>query len=340
QARQRLTNLQANLGALHHRRGDFAAARSAMLGALDQAQADLGPQHPYIGTLHNNLARASFNLGALHAARDHADQALAVDRLVLDANHPNLAQSLMLSGQINLALGDPAQAESALIESQRIVEQALGREHRFFYMLSVELGRLALLQGDGASAVGHFERAIETRQVRPDYRLSVEDLAFRRYRAMALRQIGQLDQAGLQAEQALELAGQIDDPRGEKPMLILLLAQLAGDRGDPIAARRYLSEAEAAAGCSNEAPCPTLDSPQALLFRALVLAGSGEIEAAFNTLDFAIDQPKWFPQMLSLADLETLNDHPLWSAAVTRLNKRIADDQHVLAVNKNSSGLL
>ena len=331
QARQRLTNLQANLGALHHRRGDFAAARSAMLGALAQAQADLGPQHPFIGILHNNLARASFNLGALHAARTHADQALAVDRQVLDATHPSLAESLMLSGQMNLAMGDPAQAEIAFIESQTIVEQALGREHRFFYMLSVELGRLALLQGDGASAAGHFERAIEARQARPDYRLSVEDLAFRRYRAIALRQIGQLDQAGMLAEQALELAEQIDDPRGEKPLLILLLAQLAADQGDLVAARQYLGEAQAVAGCSSEAPCPALDGGQALIFRALVLAGTGDFEAAFDALEFAIDQPKWFPQMLRLPELASLAAHPRWPEVEARLAERVAADREMVA---------
>lgn len=86
-------------------------------------------------------AEARQRLTALQAARYHAEQALRVDTATLEADHPNRGLSLMLVGQLEHRLGNFTAADAALSEALGIVEQRLGRDHQYFTMIDVELGR-------------------------------------------------------------------------------------------------------------------------------------------------------------------------------------------------------
>jgi tetratricopeptide (TPR) repeat protein/predicted Ser/Thr protein kinase len=116
--------------AAEHREGadDFRAA-------LALTEAVLGPEHPRLASLLNNLAIAQGQLGELDAALDSAARALAHAERTLGPEHPDVAtcaRTLAIRA-ISVARGlDPAAAEREYAKADALFERTISIDRRVF----------------------------------------------------------------------------------------------------------------------------------------------------------------------------------------------------------------
>ena len=90
-----------------------------------------------VATILNNLGRVELMRGNLPAAEGYFDEALAMDRKLLQPNHEDLILPLNSMAMLRLAGGKPDAAESLLNEALRIAQP---RKH---WMLNQVLGNFA-----------------------------------------------------------------------------------------------------------------------------------------------------------------------------------------------------
>ena len=317
-ARARVANLRANLGSVHQARGDFLAAREATRGALLLAQDELPREHPFMGALYNNLARASDRLGELAQALEEAEQALAIDRAVLPADHPSLADTLMLVGQVQTRLGRFEASAAHFDEGYALAAARLGEANPRTRWLAFERARLDLLRGDSAAARTGFERLARTSASSADTpRLAA---GVQRYLALSCRAAGARDCAAEAVREAGVLAG--ESARGELALTELLGAILALEEGRVAEAERRYREALRLGDCAAAGPCDMLDDAGKLVMRAHWWALQGDQDVAFEHLAFAVDAPTWRAWMLDSADFAALRDDPRWPLLQARLAAR------------------
>lgn len=136
-----------NLGALHFRRGDVSAARTAFAQAADMRQQVLPAQHPSIAQSCNNLGAACMKLGELDAARDGFAQALALREAALGNAHPQVAESLLNLGLLELKTGDLSGAREQLQRAAAIQLACRGPLHPELAKVQMGLAQVSLDQG-------------------------------------------------------------------------------------------------------------------------------------------------------------------------------------------------
>jgi len=325
-SQQRLNVLRANMGALQYRRGHYAESADAFETVLTAVRQELPPTHPYLGSLHHNLANAYQHMGRRMASRSHAEQAVEIDRAGSGDTHLNVADSLLKFGQVLTFSGEFDAAESALTESREIIVQNLGDDHARVMMRDFQLGLVKLLRGEPQRALPYLQHLVE-RSADAEGISARTHAAYYRILAVAYRDDGNPEQAEQAVRNALELVG--DDPlaRGERAKSMLLLALLAADRGMSDEAQRRLNEAMQDDDCAPDRKCRALDNPSTLPFRAAVLATMGLRDRAFHALEEAIDHPGWYLTMLDNPDLDTLRSDDRWAAIDDRFNERIESDR-------------
>jgi tetratricopeptide (TPR) repeat protein/predicted Ser/Thr protein kinase len=81
--------LRSALGLVHQRRGDLPAATAAFTGALELAEATLGPDNPGVATVLGHLAAVQADAGERAAARSSLRRALAIRERALGPEHPD-----------------------------------------------------------------------------------------------------------------------------------------------------------------------------------------------------------------------------------------------------------
>ena len=140
-----------NLALVHLRIGENRRAQALLLEALALREEALGEDHPKLGTLHLNIAKAMARNGNYADAEDHASRALALSSAYGDA-HDGVASALIARGVVRKKMGrfDEARAdyEDALArvrEAGRPVAEA---------MLLANLGNLE-------KRVGNLQRAMD-----------------------------------------------------------------------------------------------------------------------------------------------------------------------------------
>ena len=191
--------LLGNLALIHKARGEMNEARANFGAALELVRRVSGHDHPGAATVLTNLGALALDQSALDRskldeARTFADEAAAIRRLALPADHPSLADSEELFAGIAEARKDPASAAAhyrraleIYAKSPRPAPTRLAALHNNMASLAVDDGRLADAVPDYRSAIEGF-RAVAG----PDheYAITVEANL-----AEALVALGQADEA-------------------------------------------------------------------------------------------------------------------------------------------------
>ena len=325
-AQQRLNVLRANMAVVQYRQGDLAGAADSFEQVLAAVQQELPPTHPYLGTLHNNLANAYQRLGRRTATRMHAERALEIDRAGLGERHPTVADSLLKLGQSLQLLGDYDAAARAFAESREILVENRGEDSFQVTMRDFELGLLRMLQGEPARALPYFEAVVEHAERTTDL-ADRQRAGFYRNLAMAYRGMANVGAAGQAARRALELAGDAAPSRGERAKAKLTLALLAADRGAMDEAEQWLAAAMQDDECALDTPCAVLDYAATVPSRAAVLARMNRAEAAIAALQSGIENQGWHFGMLDDPELASLRRDSRWTALQASFQARIEADR-------------
>ena len=328
---QRINVLRANMAVTQYRKGDHHGAAESFERVLAVVRDELPPTHPYIGTLHNNLANAYAKLGRRSSVRLHAEKAVEIDRAGSGERHPTTADSLLKLGQALELLGEYDAAEEAMAESRDILVEHRGREHFQVALRDLQLGILALRGNQPDRAVRRLERAV-ARADETDGLAGMLRAGYRRNLALAYRAAGDRSSAERVAREALELATEDAAADGERTKAALLMAMLAADRDDDRQAEQWLDQAYSYDSCNPEdtASCTWSDNATMLPMRAAVLAQLGHSESAWEALSAAIENPAWHVGMLEDPDLEPLRRASRWLEMEERLQARIDEDRRAL----------
>jgi serine/threonine protein kinase len=321
----RLPNARANLAGVLHRKGDYLGARAATEAALAQALQDLPENHPFVGGMYNNLARASEQLGDLGRALVEARRTVRIDRELYAEDHPNLAQSLLLEAQVLARLGKPLEATAGLREAERMLAATAGRDSPAARMarqvLAQQLARaaapeeaLSLFAGLIASA-----QPAQPSETRPDW------LAMLRWAALAERRSGRPEAAAALLQRGLDAvrAAAAASLAGEHAQLLLALALVEQAQGERGAAQQTFEQAQTLAGCDARALCERLDDPRKGQTRAAWLAQQGEPALALDLLEATLESRFWQADLLSTPDVAVLAAEPRWQPLQARLQQRL-----------------
>ncbi|MBJ7412895.1 MAG: tetratricopeptide repeat protein [Phenylobacterium sp.] len=154
-----LATVLNNRGLLLSDDGQFAAAEASLKESLDLFSKELGPNHLYTGKAWFALAQNAFNAGDLPTARAHIANALRIERGVLDADNPILADTLSMQGQIYQGLGQMAEAERSLREAVSIYREAFDGPHYLIGIAEVYLALIESQRGATAQALATLDDA-------------------------------------------------------------------------------------------------------------------------------------------------------------------------------------
>jgi tetratricopeptide (TPR) repeat protein len=112
-------------------RAELAQAQQLFERALVIIEAELGPDHPEVATILNNLGLVLRDLGDLPAARDHYQRALTIyeGQAERGPGHPHTATTLTNLGAALRGLGDVPAARTLLERALAIWEAQLGSDH-------------------------------------------------------------------------------------------------------------------------------------------------------------------------------------------------------------------
>ncbi|MDC0722873.1 serine/threonine-protein kinase [Nannocystis bainbridge] len=157
-------DLRASL--LQHRsqaaraRGAVAAARADLEAALALETRRLGPEHPALAAIHEQLGELERAAGRDDAALAHHARAVAVAEATLGLDHPSTARRILARGQVHEHRGDLA---AALADDRRALaswELAYGDDHPRLIWPATCVGRVLAKAGAPAEAEPHYARAL------------------------------------------------------------------------------------------------------------------------------------------------------------------------------------
>jgi predicted ATPase/DNA-binding SARP family transcriptional activator len=149
-------NALANLGLLHHLRGEYGEALRLGIESLRANQAHGQQAFGLISLL--TMAQAETALGRLADARTHYQQTLAVARAV--GRPATFARGLAGLAELELTMGRPAAAKALYEEMLAHCEQNGLEWGELLALAWIGLGRAALALGDPVTAEASFGRAL------------------------------------------------------------------------------------------------------------------------------------------------------------------------------------
>jgi LuxR family maltose regulon positive regulatory protein len=147
-----------DLGQIQQARGQLAAALRTYRQGLEIAS-EAGPQLPAAGMAHVGLAEILHERNELDVALDHASRGVALCRQL--AYKPPLASGLAALARIRQAQGDPAGAQEAIRQAERV--ELSPQVAILFNPVPVWQARLLLARGELAAAA----RWVKERGLRP-----------------------------------------------------------------------------------------------------------------------------------------------------------------------------
>jgi tetratricopeptide (TPR) repeat protein len=142
---RRIAAVLENRGLLLIDDKQFAAAEVSLSRSLAIFRRLDGDDHLSTGQAWFALAKCALSRGDLPLASARMDKALAIERRILDADNPILADALTVRGQILQGEGRLPQAEQALAEAVAIYKKRFGKPH---FMIGITEVYLALAQAD------------------------------------------------------------------------------------------------------------------------------------------------------------------------------------------------
>ncbi|HXU47020.1 MAG TPA: serine/threonine-protein kinase [Thermoanaerobaculia bacterium] len=169
------------LGRIYERRGAFEQALPLLEQAVALGRRTLGPSRELAQSL-NDLGVAQDQKADLPAARATLEEALAMRRQVLGAEHPEVAVTESELGRVFLDQGRLGEAEAHFRTALAIREKALGpADHETATSMS-DLGLLLRQKGDQTGAETLFRQTLEVTRasrgpVHPDVATALSNLA-------------------------------------------------------------------------------------------------------------------------------------------------------------------
>ena len=152
-----------NLGSVFLATGATDEARGLFERALQIYEEALGPKHPKVGAVLNNLTVLLDDAGEYEAALVLCERALAIKEDVLGPENPRVASTLINLGRLHEAMGRYDEATQAFERALAIWEGSIGLDHpRVAYGLD-GLAQVALAERRFSDAAGFATRAVELR---------------------------------------------------------------------------------------------------------------------------------------------------------------------------------
>ncbi len=139
--------------------GEFQKAEASLLEANARYRMIYGDRHLTTGRSWYGLAQNAFLAGKLPVAEARIATALTVERAVLDADNPILADALSLQGQIYQGEGRLADASRSLGEAVALYRAAYKAPHYQIGIAEVYLGLVEAARGRTADALATFDDA-------------------------------------------------------------------------------------------------------------------------------------------------------------------------------------
>jgi tetratricopeptide (TPR) repeat protein/tRNA A-37 threonylcarbamoyl transferase component Bud32 len=156
--------LLANLGRVHFRRGDLAAAEAALVRAAELRSDQLGPDHPEVGDVTGLLGavlvaggKTQRGQALLRQGLEIMESALGPDDRSLSTPLANLALSLDLDGK-------PREALPLMQRALMIDERMLGPDHHGVSRGLIGLATIEMSLAELDRAMLHAERALAIRE--------------------------------------------------------------------------------------------------------------------------------------------------------------------------------
>jgi tetratricopeptide (TPR) repeat protein len=153
-----------SLGGVLYKVGKFEQARTRFQQALILMEKALGPEHPFVAAMYNNIGITLSELGRYEEARTHYERALAIAQKALGAEHPDVANTLTSLGRTLVRAQHPDEAEPHLQRSLALAQKALGPEHPVVAETLLGLGEVYLARGQAAQALAPLEKALSMLQ--------------------------------------------------------------------------------------------------------------------------------------------------------------------------------
>ena len=126
---------------IHYRQAQYAKAEEVSRRILFISEKTLGPDHPYVATVLNNLATFLQNQGSYAEARSLLERSLAIFEKVLGPERPDVAVSLnyfagLLNGQGSYAEARPLyeQGLRGMLNHLSLNRRSMTEHERFQYL--------------------------------------------------------------------------------------------------------------------------------------------------------------------------------------------------------------
>ena len=306
-------------------RGDLEGALRRVEQALTIREVVLGPAHPAVASLLDNLGVIQRERLAYDAALAAHRRALAIRREALGPDDPAVARTLHRLGLLEQERGELGEAQALLEQALTIDEAAFGPDDLVVAEVRDGLGRLLHLRGELAAARVHLQAALRVREAR----LGPDDLDV----ATTLENLGRLqlvegDRAGARA--LLERVLKIREARlpADHPDVATILDSLGtlSHRMGDTARALALHERALASRAARLGP-DHVDVAHSRRQIALVRDIRGEHDAARALARAALasaerslgaDHPDLAPFLNTVGLLERRHDPALAEAALTR----------------------
>ena len=129
--------------------------------ALAELERTLGPDHPDVGRILNNLGSISMAVNRLTAARRYLERALELKRAHLGPDHPELASTLVNLSNVAWELDERERTIELLIESIALRDRAHGAQHPSLIIPLSNLGLSLALMKRHDEADTYYTRALD-----------------------------------------------------------------------------------------------------------------------------------------------------------------------------------
>jgi tetratricopeptide (TPR) repeat protein len=222
---------------------DFVAAKTVFERALKMGERALGPDHPDVATLGNNLGNVLRNLGDLTGAGVAFERALTIGGKVYGKDHPQVATYANNLGLLLLDLHDLAGARAAFERALSIDEKNFGPDHPNVAIRVNNLGLVLLEMRDLAGARASFEQALGIDEAsfgpdHPNVAIRVNNLG------SVLRAQGDLEGARAAFERALQIGQKgLGNEHPDVVARINNVGNVLRELGDLAGARAHLERA-------------------------------------------------------------------------------------------------
>ncbi len=162
--------------------GKYSDAEAIWTKLLDMAQKSLGPEHPAVATIFNNLAELLKQQGKYAAADSLIRRSLAIYSKAHGPTHRYVAASLNNLADLLRSQGQLSAAEPLYRRSLAIYEQALGPDHPDVATVLNNLAVLLSRRGQSAKVEPLYRRALSITEKNlganhPDVALRLNNLA-------------------------------------------------------------------------------------------------------------------------------------------------------------------